>query len=380
MPLASQKAAIALRKLFGKDTTEQEKALKAMEDQYAAIDKWGKSLDGVKKKVDDFAGKKIELKWDFKVPQIPGFGNGDGVGTGIGDEISEEIKKGLEKARQSIKDFNRDAKASFKELVASWKDIINRDFAGEIEFWLDDSVDELVKRAQLAVNAYAKASEGYAGAMAKLTSAQNAYVAAVATGKEATIAAAESAMKAAEKGVNGVMDAIGAALGDVKALQDEMIQAVVSAKREVAKLQDERTKILAEAQKERIKLEEKYNKTVAGIRKKYEEDVAAAEYDAAQRRAEIVQSSVNLLRDAFKTATYRTVGDIYDALTFSGRYLKGGTPEKIISALGLQANKAEKLAGKAAQLAGLGFSQTFIQEVIALGPVINLLLAFVHIL
>lgn len=368
IPLAAQKAAIALRKLFGKDTTEAEKGLAAMEKQYAAIDKWGKSLDGVKKKVDDFSQKKIELKWDFKVPQIPGFGKGDGVGTGIGDSISDEIKKGLDKARQSIKDFNRDAKAQFKELVASWKGIINRDFAGEIEFWLDDSVDELVKRAQLAVNAYAKASEGYAGAMAKLTKAQNAYIAAVKTGKESTIAAAESALGAAEKGVNGVMDAIGAALGDVKALQDEMIQAVVASKREVAKLQNERTKMLEEAQKERTKLEDKYNKTVAGIRKKYNEDVASAEFDAAQRRAEIVQTSVNMLRDAFKTATYRTVGDIYDALTFSGRYLKGGTPEKIIKALGLQADKAEKLAGKAAELAGLGFSQTFIQEVIALGP------------
>lgn len=368
LPLAAQKAAIALRKLFGKDTTELEKGLKVMEDQYAAIDKWGKSLDGVKKKIDDFSGKKIELKWDFKVPQIPGFGTGGGIGAGIGDELSDEIKKGLDKARQSIKDFNRDAKAQFKELVASWKDIINRDFAGEIEFWLDDSVDELVKRAQLAVNAYAKASEGYAGAMAKLTGAQNAYIAAVKTGKETTIAAAESAMKAAEKGVTGVMDAIGAALGDVKALQDEMIQAVVASKREVAKLQQERTKILEEAQKERLTLEEKYNKTVAGIRKKYAEDVSSAEAEAATRRAEIIQTSINLLRDAFKTATYRTIGDIYDALTFSGRYLKGGTPEKIIAALGLQANKAEKLAGQAAQLAGLGFSQTFIQEVIALGP------------
>lgn len=366
--LASQKAAIALRKLFGKDTTEQEKGLAVLEQQYAAIDKWSDGIEKAKKKIDEFSGKKIELKWDFKVPQIPGFGTGDGVGTGIGDDISDEIKKGLDKARQSIKDFNRDAKAQFKELVASWKGIINRDFAGEIEYWLDDSVDELVKRAQQAVNAYAKASEGYAGAMAKLTSAQNAYIAAVKTGSEKTIAAAESALGAAEKGVNGVMDAIGAALGDIKALQDEMIQAVVASKREIMKLQEERTKILAEAQKERLALEDKYNKQVAGIRKRYDEDVAAAEYEAAQRRQEVIQTSINLLRDAFRTATYRSVGDIFDALTYSGRYLKGGSTEKIIKALGLQASKAEKLAEQAAQLAGLGFSQTFIQEVIQLGP------------
>lgn len=366
--LAAQKAAIALRKLFGKDTTEAEKGLATMEKQYAAIDKWSDGIEKAKKKVDEFSGKKIELKWDFKVPQIPGFGKGDGVGTGVGEGISDEIKKGLDKARQSIKDFNRDAKAQFKELVASWKGIINRDFAGEIEFWLDDSVDELVKRAQLAVNAYAKASEGYAGAMAKLTNAQNAYIAAVKTGEEKTIAAAESALGAAEKGVNGVMDAIGAALGDIKALQDEMIQAVVASKREIAKLQKERTKILEEAQKERAKLEDNYNKTVANIRKKYEEDVSAAQYEASQRRAEIIQTSINLLRDAFRTSTYRTIGDIFDALTFSGRYIKGGTTEKIIKALGLQASKAEKLAEQAAQLAGLGFSQTFIQEVINLGP------------
>ena len=357
---------IPLFKTMGEDLEKSIKStLPAQAFQKAKDELLGMSV--ALEKIKQGGGKPIKLKWDFKIPQIPGFGDGDG-GTGIGDGIAEEIAKGLARARQSIKDFNRDAKAQFKELVASWKGIINRDFAGEIEFWLDDSVDELVKKAQLAVNAYAQASEGYASAMSKLTTAQNEYIAAVKTGKEEVIMAAESALGAAENAVNGVMDAISSALGDVKQLQDEMIQAIVATKREIAKLEEERTKILEEAQAERLKLEDKYNKTVADIRLKYEEDVLAAETDAANRRAEIIKSSVDMLRDAFRSATYRSVGDIYDALTFQGRYLKGGTTEKIIAALGLQANKAEKLADNAAQLAGLGFSQTFIQEVIALGP------------
>ena len=348
---------------------ELEAELRTWEKQYAAIDKWSDSIENARKKVRQFSDKKLELKWDFKIPQIPGFGDGaSGGAAGLGKELSQSVKDGLKNAMDAIKQFNRDAKAEFKGLVTSWKQIINRDFAGEIEFWLDDSVDELVKRAQLAVNAYADASEGYASAMSKLTKAQNNYIDAVKTGKEKVIEAAQAAMKSAEDSVNGIMDAMGSALDNIKGLQDEMIQAVVAAKREIRSLEDERSKVLAEARKERLILEDKYNKTVAGIRKKYNEDVAAAEYDAATRRAEIIQSSVNMLRDAFRTATYRTVGDIYQALTFQGRYLKGGTPEKIIAALGLEANKAEKLAANAASLAGLGFSQTFIQEVIALGP------------
>jgi hypothetical protein len=42
--------------------------------------------------------------------------------------------------------------------------------------------------------------------------------------------------------------------------------------------------------------------------------------------------------------------------------------EKILKTLGLQSEKAQSLADNAAKLAGLGFSQTFIEEVIALGP------------
>ena len=61
-------------------------------------------------------------------------------------------------------------------------------------------------------------------------------------------------------------------------------------------------------------------------------------------------------------------GDIYDALTYQGRYIKGGTSQKILNALGLQAGKAQTLANDAATLAGLGFSQTFIEEVIGQGP------------
>ena len=74
------------------------------------------------------------------------------------------------------------------------------------------------------------------------------------------------------------------------------------------------------------------------------------------------------MRGVFKGATYRGVGDIFSGLTFEGKYLKGGSIEAITNALATQAQKATSLADKAGKLQALGFTQTFIEQVIAQGP------------
>jgi hypothetical protein len=96
--------------------------------------------------------------------------------------------------------------------------------------------------------------------------------------------------------------------------------------------------------------------------------VLNAQQEAAKRSAEIVKQSVDQLRGIFKSATTKSIGDIFSGLTFGGLYAKGGTTEKILAALGLQTSKAQRLADDAATLAGLGFSQTFIEEVVSQGP------------
>jgi hypothetical protein len=74
------------------------------------------------------------------------------------------------------------------------------------------------------------------------------------------------------------------------------------------------------------------------------------------------------MRGIFKGATYRGLGDIFSGLTFEGKYLKGGSLEAITNALSAQTQKATSLADKAAKLQALGFTQTFIEQVISQGP------------
>jgi hypothetical protein len=147
-----------------------------------------------------------------------------------------------------------------------------------------------------------------------------------------------------------------------------MINAIVDSYNEIRDLEKQRTEVLDSAQKERALLERNYLKDTGNLRKQYEKDVLNAQKDAAKRSAEIVKQSVDQLRGVFKTATARDIGDIFSGLTFGGLYAKGGNTNKILAALGLQTSKAKTLANDAATLAGLGFSQTFIEEVVAQGP------------
>lgn len=316
-------------------------------------------------KIKQSGGKPIKLKWDFKVPSIPGF---DNTGGDFGDGIVSETDKALDRATQRFKDFARDIADVFKQITASYKSIVTKDFDKIISERIGDPIDQLIYDAQSAITRYESASGAWTTANKALTKSQNDYVKALKTGEDSLIAAAESALGYAENAVGGLADDMAAALEDIERLQEDMINAVVEMYEKISELETERTKILKEAQKERTELEKDYNKEVARLRKDYDSSVLIAEAEAAKRRAEIVKTSVDQLRSAFRTATYRTLGDVYSSLTFEGRYLKGGSMEKILKTLGLQTEKAQSLADNAARLAGLGFSQTFIEEVIALGP------------
>lgn len=365
IPISAQKAAIALRKLFGQDTREASAQLAQMEKQYAAIDKWSDGLEKAKKQLDGLQNKKIDLS-KLKLPalKIPKFENGNT----FGEEIADDITKGLTKARRDIERFNDEMKAQFRELSAIWKNIISRDFEKDIMAKIGDPIDQVIYDAQNAINAYANASSKYADVTSNLSKAQDNYVASLKSGNEELISAAEEALSRAEEATQGVYDDMGSALADIAKYQEQMITKVAQLYEEISELETERSKILKDAQKDRLELEANYNDEVARLRKDYDRSVLRAEQEAAKRRADIVKMSVDQLRNAFKNATYRSIGDIYQALTFEGRYIKGGTAEKILAALGLQTSKAEELAANAATLAGLGFSQTFIEEVVSQGP------------
>jgi hypothetical protein len=368
MQRAGINARIALGKVLGKDewVKDGQAALKEIDKTNAGFKDQIAKFDDYRKKVDEVFGKPIKLNWNFKAPQIPGFENGEGLGDATDDV--EELSDALINARQRVKDFNLALKDTAKILKDTWVGLVGKDVKAAIQEGLLNPVDKLIVQAQKAVNAYQAASNKYNSSLASVTAAQNAYVAAVKGGNKELIASTESALGRAESAAEGLADTMQKSLEDTVKLQEDMIAAIVESYNEIADLERQRTEVLANATIERKDLEKGYLKDTAQMRKQYEKDVLNAQREAANRSAEIVKQSVDQLRGVFKTATSKSVGDIFSGLTFGGLYKKGGTTEKILAALGLQTSKAQRLADDAATLAGLGFSQTFIEEVVSQGP------------
>jgi hypothetical protein len=364
---------LKLRKVwqnFRNDTAgaaETAKEIAAWEAEHAKIGNWTKAIEEAKKSVDNFAEKKISLNWDFKVPQIPGFENGIGEGGGdIAGEISE-IADALINARQRVIDFNKELNETAKVLKVTWSNVVGKDIKKAIEEGLLNPVDALIVQAQKSVDAYQSASNSYTKSLNELTKAQNAYTEAVGSGNKEAITSTESALRFAENTVNQFTDNMQKSLDEIAQFQEEAINAVIDSYNKISELENNRTEVLAKAKEDRYELEKEYNKDVAQLNADYNKNVLNAQKEAAKRSAEIVKQSVDQLRSVYKSATYQSLGDIFSNLTYQGRYLAGGTTDKILSALGLKADKAKTLADDAATLAGLGFSQTFIEEVVSQG-------------
>jgi hypothetical protein len=364
-------AGLKLRKAFNNSKATmlvQPRLLKQIKDwetEHAKIGNWTKAIENAKKKVDEFAGKKITLKWDFKVPQIPGFTNG--VGGNTANDV-KEVAEALINARQRAIDFKNAMIDTAKEIHAKWKYLVKRDVKDAIRFGLLDPVDQLVEQVGTLMSAYNKASAQFAGANATLIASQRAYENAVKGTDKALIASAESALKRAEDSVNTVMGLIGSSLEDLQRLQDDIINAIIGLYQKIDELKKERARVIEEANLQEAKLTKEHLKDLAKMQKDHDRAVAQAQGDAAKRAAEIVKQSVDQIRGVYRSATQKSIGDIFSTLTFEGKYLKGGTVEKLLGALGLQTSKAKVLADDAAKLSGLGFTQTFIEQVIAQGP------------
>ena len=361
-------AQIALGKLMHNENMVKEgkKTLDWIDSVNVGVEKL---LDGFKKAYpafDKLKDKTIDFK--FKMPDlaklIPDFGNEIVDAAGDVDTLSDALIN----ARQRVLDFNTAMKDTAKLLKDTWAGIVGKDVKTAIKEGLLNPVDKLIVQAQKAVNTYQAASNKYNDSLAAVTAAQNAYVAAVTSGNKALIASTESALGRAEDAANALADTMQKSMEDVAKLQDDMIAAIVDSYNQIADLEKKRTEVLESASVERRDLEKNYLKETGNLRKQYEKDVLNAQQEAAKRSAEIVKQSVDQLRGIFKSATSRSIGDIFSGLTFGGLYAKGGTTQKILNALGLQTSKAKTLAADAATLAGLGFSQTFIEEVVSQGP------------
>lgn len=130
-----------------------------------------------------------------------------------------------------------------------------------------------------------------------------------------------------------------------------------------------------DASDKRKAAQDAFNDTMGKLNKKRADDLEKLEKDNAKKVQEIykanaeklqaiVQQSINRLRDAYKSGTSFSVTELFKGLAEAGKR----TADDLLSVLKNKLVGAQQLAANASKLAGLGFSQTFIEQVVSAGP------------
>jgi len=102
------------------------------------------------------------------------------------------------------------------------------------------------------------------------------------------------------------------------------------------------------------------NDKLDDIRKKAADKTADLTKAAAEKQASIIEQGINRLRSAFASKTGFDIGEAFKGGADSADKLLADLKNKLAAAKTLQAN--------AAQLAGMGYSQVFIEQVVKQGP------------
>jgi hypothetical protein len=134
-------------------------------------------------------------------------------------------------------------------------------------------------------------------------------------------------------------------------------------------------KLEADAKKKSVEATNKFNETVKELTVKKGQDLLKAEKDNLEKVAEItkqgneklqsiVEDSVNRLRDAYKKGTAFSVTDLFKGLSEAGT----ASVDTLLTKMKEKLAASKELAKNAALLQAKGFSQTFIEEVVAAGP------------
>lgn len=103
----------------------------------------------------------------------------------------------------------------------------------------------------------------------------------------------------------------------------------------------------------------KHAETMIQIEREYNDKVTKLNQDAASKRQAIIQKSIDLLTGAFSSATSVDIGKMFSS---------GGGVTGLLASLKAKLFGARDLAKNAAALAAQGYTQTFIQQVVAQGP------------
>jgi hypothetical protein len=167
---------------------------------------------------------------------------------------------------------------------------------------------------------------------------------------------------------------------------DIMADAQQDRERSEAAARKRNTEVLLEIDKEYAKkaadLEKTKNKQISDLQEAATKKRNELTQSAAEKEKSIIQSSIDRLRDAFASKLSFNLADSFDLTAFTSSLsiktaegwttafstaAKKGT-DKLLADLKEKLQGAKDLQANAAKLAGMGYSQTFIEEVVKNGP------------
>ncbi len=161
---------------------------------------------------------------------------------------------------------------------------------------------------------------------------------------------------------------------DVDKIYKDMYEVAQDARDKAQSVLEDRNDKFIRAQKnhdERVlDINKDFNKRSADLKKQLDDKLAELQANSAKKSADltkaasdkqlsIIQESVNRLRNAFASSTAFSIADVFGG---------GKNAAQGIDILKKNLEAARKLQENAATLAGLGYSQTFIEEVVKQGP------------
>lgn len=160
---------------------------------------------------------------------------------------------------------------------------------------------------------------------------------------------------------------------------ESQIKAHAKYTEDLLKAEKERDKDILKANQDtqkRIKqAQETFNSTMGKLNQERADNLAKLEKDNAKRIADItkagqeklqsiIEQSIDRLRDAYKKGTEFSVTDLFQGLVQAGKT----SADELLNTLRTRLADARKLAENASKLVGLGFTQTFVEQVVSAGP------------
>jgi hypothetical protein len=269
-------------------------------------EKTANKIEGLKAKVDAFtASANKSAKNDITKGNSGGGGGGGGTGGGVGG-LTDKEKTKLEEYKKDVADIYKD----INEVIADAQDNAKEALETRNERMFDahKNFDERVADLK------DRANETKANAQARF-------------------------------------DEI-----EIDALKDRGQK-----EKEILKdFEEQKLKIQSDYASKTAEITNDYNSRVFDLMREAEDNKTKLIEDAATKRESITQQSMDRLRNAFASKTGFNIGEAFAGGAQSVDKILGNLKKKIIDAKTLQAN--------AAALAGMGYSQTFIEQVVSQGP------------